>query len=353
MEENYNGIQDFGTEEQKAKVFKMEELVSSSAVVTLQPTSPSLWKIWPRRNQVNQSSCVYHARAKAAGILREQATGEFVEYSASDYNKRSNRPADGSIPIEAFDYWAKFGIGLEALEPSNEINATELEKVKQDKFDVEVASLSKLDKKFVSLRAYDFDYIIATLKATGKPIPLGFFGTVNEWNRDVPVILGPVYLNQASLRHEVCATPNFGIFGGEEGFTIEDSWGTTGIEGKGVRWITRSFFEKRNYIPGLVPTSFKTYEQIDVKPEKPKINLTRDLEYGMTGEDVFELQQVYKYEGFFPANHSGSENFLEITQRCTQEYQTKYGIVSSGTPTTTGFGRVGPKTREHINSRYK
>jgi len=302
---------------------------------------------------MSQSSCVFHARAKMAGILHEQQRGEFIEFSAADYNKRSNKPAEGAYPVEALDLLRKEGIGLEVLEISNNVSADELKAVVQSGFDKQVAGLSLLDA-FYSLPAYDFDTIISTLHATGKPIPLGFFATVSEWNRDVPTIIDAgLFLENASVRHEVCATPNFGIWNGQEGFTIEDSWGTTGINGTGVRFITREFFSKRNYIPGLVPTSFKGYSVIDIKPVRPKVLLERDLEKGMTGEDVRALQAVYKYEGLFPANHSGSDYFGEITERCTKDYQARYGIISEGTPSTSGYGRVGPKTRAHINKLYK
>lgn len=351
--EKYTGVADLGTPDQKANLYDVRELVSAPAGVSLAPTDPSKWKIWPKRNQDGQMSCVYHARAKMAGILKEQETGEFIEYSACDYEKRSNKPEEGSYPIESMDFMRKYGIGLEVLEPSNDLSAQQLRDHKQSEFDKKAAELSLLDG-YYAIPAYNFDLFLSTLHATKKPIPLGFFATHAEWNRNVPNIQDPTLtLVNGIVRHEVCATPNYGIYNGEEGFTIEDSWGSTGINGAGVRWITRSFFQKRNYIPGLVPTKFKGYEDIGVDPAKPKAKFTRDLSRGDTGPDVFLLQQVYKYEGFFPANHSGSQFFGPITENCTKQYQAKYGIVSEGTPETTGYGRVGPKTRAHINNRYK
>jgi hypothetical protein len=348
---NYQGVVDLGTPEQKAKLFEMRELVYAPAGVSMAQTDPSRWKIWPRRSQGDQSSCVYHARAKASGILHEMTTGEFVEHSACDYEKRSNKPAEGSFPVESFDMWRDQGVGLEALEQSNNITAKALRGHNQTKFEKNVATISKLGA-YYALQAYDFDAIVSTLHATRKPIPVGFFATWAEWNRDTPIIQDAnLQLTSAPVRHEVCATPNFGIWNNQEGFTIEDSLGSVGIGGTGVRFITRDFFSRRNYIAGLVPTSFKDYEYVN--PAKPRIKLTRDLEKGMVGMDVYQLQQVYKYEGFFPANHSGSQFFLEITERCTKQYQAKYGIVDEGTPSTTGYGRVGRVTRENINTNYK
>jgi len=348
---NYIGVTELGAE-QVAKLYTQRELVGSSAVVSLTETSPERWRIYPRRNQDGQSSCTYHARAKAAGILQEQATGEFIEYSAADYNKRSNSTSEGSSPLESFDYWHAGGIGLEALEPSNNLSAAQLASHKQSIFEKKAAEISKLGA-FYSLPYGDFDSIVSTLHATKKPIPVGVWGTYREWNQDVPVAIPSQTYGSAEVKHEVCVTPNYGIYKGQEGFTIEDSWGSAGINGTGVRWITRDFFTRRNFIQGIVPTTFKSYDDININPAKPRIDLARDLDLGMTGDDVRALQEVYKYEGFFPANHSGSDYFGNITQSATRQYQAKYGIASSGTPSTTGYGRVGPSTRRHINAKYK
>jgi peptidoglycan hydrolase-like protein with peptidoglycan-binding domain len=39
----------------------------------------------------------------------------------------------------------------------------------------------------------------------------------------------------------------------------------------------------------------------------------------------------------------------EATVRAVQKFQSKYGIISSGSPTTTGYGLAGPATRAKIN----
>lgn len=349
------GVVDLGTSEQKAKLFQMKELVSAPVAVSLAPTDPVYWKIWPRRNQAQSNTCVFQARAKAAGILNELATGEFVEYSALDYNKRSNAsspsPYDrGAYPVEAFDLWRTDGMGLEVLEASQSKSDAEIAATNQSQFDKGVAKVSLLDG-YYALPGYDFDSIVSTLHATKKPIPLGFFGSYEEWNKDVPVLLNPnMSLGEAVVRHEVCGTANYGIYQGQEGFTIEDSWGSTGIGGMGVRFITRAFFSKRNYIPGLVPTKFKSFEDIGVDPAKPKVSLKKDLYFGMTDPDVRSLQSVLKYEGFFPANHSGSDYFGEITKRGVQDFQLAHDLATSVNP---GYGRCGPKTREYINQKYK
>ena len=67
-----------------------------------------------------------------------------------------------------------------------------------------------------------------------------------------------------------------------------------------------------------------------------------------TGGDVTRLQQFFysQYEGFpSPTGFFGS-----ITENAVEQWQTEHDIVSSGTPDTTGYGRVGPATRASINA---
>lgn len=75
----------------------------------------------------------------------------------------------------------------------------------------------------------------------------------------------------------------------------------------------------------------------------------RDLSLGMRGDDVLALQQFLADEGYYTGIVGGY--FGELTQTAVQAYQRVHGIVSGGTPATTGYGAVGPRTRTHINER--
>lgn len=357
METKTRGIVDLGTPEQKAKLYQMKELVSAPAQIRLEETSPDKWKVYPRRNQGSQDSCVFHARAKAAGILNEMTTGKFVEYSASDYNKRSNKDLPspnnaGAYPIEAFDLWRKEGIGLENTEPSNDVPKDEFESQKQNTFQKQIAGVSALSE-YYALPAGDFDAIVGTLAITKKPIPIGIFATFQEYNRDMPRVDGVLDLRSAPVRHEVCATPNVGIYQGQEGFTIEDSWGSAGINGSGVRWITRAFFTARNYIPGLVPARFKTFAQLGIEPKKPQVYIGQTLTYGMTHPDVIALQDVLKYEGLFPAERDSTGYYGNVTARGVLAFQKKYQVAPAEELETLAGQVVGPQTLRKLNTLYK
>lgn len=345
------GAFDLRTPEEKAKDFKFIELVSAPVKVTLSQTSPEKWGIYPKRNQDGSNTCVYQSRAKAAGILQEQKTGSFIEYSAADYNLRSNKDTPGSSPVEAFDFWRKNGIGLEHLEPSQNIDDVGVAKIKQSEFAENVALISTLDS-YYTLPLMDFDTLVSTLHATKKPISLCFYATYKEWNRDIPELIDGITVEQAEVRHSICATPNYGIWQGKEGFTIEDSWGSSGIGGTGVRWISRAFMA-RNYIAGLVPTSFKDYVDLGIKPNKPKHTFGKVLVYGMINDsDVAALQDVLKFEGFFPANHASTGNYFEITRRAIDEFQRFHEIASVEELNELKGRTVGKKTLSVLNKKY-
>src|SRR5208337_321761 len=71
--------------------------------------------------------------------------------------------------------------------------------------------------------------------------------------------------------------------------------------------------------------------------------LQRTLSRGMSGSDVQKLQNLLIAQGFLAAgNNTGY--FGNLTQAAVQAFQAAHNIVSSGTPATTGYGSVGPRT---------
>jgi peptidoglycan hydrolase-like protein with peptidoglycan-binding domain len=77
------------------------------------------------------------------------------------------------------------------------------------------------------------------------------------------------------------------------------------------------------------------------------LTLTSDLYKGTKGEDVKQLQTFLKTTGDYTypeiTGYYGTQTELAV-----QRYQKRNNIVSSGTPTTTGYGNVGPSTRASI-----
>lgn len=75
----------------------------------------------------------------------------------------------------------------------------------------------------------------------------------------------------------------------------------------------------------------------------------RSLAFGSRGTDVSDLQK------FLASSPVGGQDtypeglvtgyFGKLTEKATQRFQVKHGVVLSGSPATTGYGVLGPKTR--------
>jgi Big-like domain-containing protein/putative peptidoglycan binding protein len=78
------------------------------------------------------------------------------------------------------------------------------------------------------------------------------------------------------------------------------------------------------------------------------LTLTQNLSEGDTGASITSLQQFLVAQGYLHVSPTGY--FGTLTQAAVQAFQQAQGIVSSGTPQTTGYGQVSPKTRAAIAS---
>jgi LPXTG-site transpeptidase (sortase) family protein len=78
--------------------------------------------------------------------------------------------------------------------------------------------------------------------------------------------------------------------------------------------------------------------------------ILRQLDLGSKGPDVVELQTYFAVSTrTYPSNRV-TGTFDSLTQTAVQRFQVTQGIVSSGTPKTTGYGRVGPRTALKLNA---
>ncbi len=94
---------------------------------------------------------------------------------------------------------------------------------------------------------------------------------------------------------------------------------------------------RRNIITTSIPTETTNYRFLN------------NLSYGSEGNDVTELQKFLVSQGFLTSdNITGA--FRGETQKALQAFQKANGIVTSGTPQTTGFGNFGPTTRAKVNA---
>jgi len=72
----------------------------------------------------------------------------------------------------------------------------------------------------------------------------------------------------------------------------------------------------------------------------------------MYDTDVIQLQKVLSMEDVYPAAiFSGF--YGSATEEAVKKFQKKYNIVSSGSPSSTGYGRVGWATMSKVNQLYE
>ncbi len=76
--------------------------------------------------------------------------------------------------------------------------------------------------------------------------------------------------------------------------------------------------------------------------------LSVTLRIGNSGEDVTRLQQLLAQDPSIYPEGKITGYFGPLTEQAVERFQKKYDLVSSGTPVTTGYGIVGPKTRAKL-----
>jgi peptidoglycan hydrolase-like protein with peptidoglycan-binding domain len=78
--------------------------------------------------------------------------------------------------------------------------------------------------------------------------------------------------------------------------------------------------------------------------------IDEQLDFGERGAEVTELQTfLAQYPTIYPEGLI-TGYFGPLTQAAVKRFQCQFNIVCSGTPSTTGYGRVGPTTRATINN---
>ncbi len=87
-----------------------------------------------------------------------------------------------------------------------------------------------------------------------------------------------------------------------------------------------------------------------IQPETAfNFDFNQNLAFGSKGEDVKKMQEFLAREKTIYPEGLVTGYFGSLTQKAVERFQIKYGIVSGGTPATTGFGLVGPRTRAKLN----
>ncbi len=84
--------------------------------------------------------------------------------------------------------------------------------------------------------------------------------------------------------------------------------------------------------------------------QKADAAIFSQLDLGDTGSEVTELQTYLATNASIYPEGLITGYFGPLTQAAVQRFQSAQGIVSSGSPDTTGYGRVGPQTIARLNT---
>ncbi len=79
---------------------------------------------------------------------------------------------------------------------------------------------------------------------------------------------------------------------------------------------------------------------------------SRILTPGTQSSEVSKLQELLAKDASVYPEGLATGYYGSLTQRAVERFQKKYGVVSEGTPDTTGFGKVGPRTLAKIQEVY-
>lgn len=286
------------------------EIVATIAPVEWKEIDTSKLPSYPMYSQDGSGTCVAMSLSLIATILYKQRTGEDIKFSpAYLYKQRVNSGAGMMIP-NVFDIAGKGMLPMQFM-PCEDMSEGAVNDLIVEEWFKNVADGLALEDKFVNLGTGDFDTVVSTLQATGKPLMAWFKFNYDEWT-SIPLIK----TTQPKLHHSVTILPNgFGTIKGKKYLIIQDSWGLSSTQYKGLRLISEDFFRQRNTFCGY-PRRFKFQEGGD----KPIYD----------SKSIISLQKCLKYLGYFPLKVDFVESFGPLTKEALKKFQKANGILNTG-----------------------
>ena len=336
-------------ESEKIKDFKSEEVIASFAPVNWVEKPESQWRKFPIFNQDGSGSCVAQTLAKLLGILYWLKNAVYVHFSATHiYQRRINKTQSGMGGMDAFNI-ARNGVTLEELVPSQNMSDSQMDNIVIEQYKKDVGSIFRIPN-VVTLPIGDIEAVASVIQHTGKGVMVWFYFESNEWTTYPSIKNKDLDMNAPStVRHSVTAV-DFVLKNGRKCLVIDDSWGTS-FGQAGQRLIDEDFFKVRNFFAAY-PVSFVFDEFANPQSIKPKYTFTKPLLFGETNTDVKVLQDILKYEGFFPINSTSTGYYGAITAKGLLAWQKEHTVATVAELDSLAGRRVGEKTLSVLNQTY-
>ncbi len=335
MENKYSGVLDNRTEKEKSQDFRAEELVVFG-VVAFPEREPVSYTV---RNQSSSGSCVSQTVAKMLEVWKKKK-GDDVVYSATPiYQSRSNKPLAGMSAVEALSHPMKNGGFLERDIPSQNMDDAQMDALTYTKRPTNDKPTNYL------FYPHDFYSVGLTVQKYGA-VMLWFKCSYQEWSQDIP----SGNSTSEAVRHSVTCVDAI-RHKGVDYLIIEDSWGTwlkkSDVPLKaGQRAITKEFFDAHNFLV----SAFTTFEYNG--GDKPHYTFSEAIWFGKKGEDVKRLQEILRYEKFFPSNVDITGYCGAVTLRALKEWQISHGITDFSLESNITKIRFGSKSIAEANKIY-
>lgn len=299
------------------------------------------------KDQGGSGSCGGQAWAYLAEVLEAINTKTYEPRSAKYVYSQTYVPQGGSYGRDNADIFIKQGVSEESKLTSYENSQPPFEafmrKSEDITYDIRENAKLSMSSSYVQT-GIDINTVAQAIRDTGGVI-LGISGSNNgTWGSTMPI---PPVAGDAIWRHWIYAG-KVKTINGKKYIGCFNSWGNN-VGDAGWQWISEDYFASPDAIFSGWTHVYSTNTPI-VTPFKH--TFVKQLDYGMTDPEVMWLQKALTLEGFFPKTVIPTNYFGNITKQSLQSFQIKYNIVSSGIPSTTGFGRVGPKTISKLNQLY-
>lgn len=315
---------DFKAIKDAKNVYKFEEVVAKSSVPNFKGVNgDGSVRKFPYQYQNGSYSCVAFTCAKIATILYYLLKGAVIKFSPGFfYTQRNNKPAGGMNIDDIIKIASTKGCLVGDLMPSEGKSEEYMNSLKVEQYQLDSADAFKLPDAWVEL-PLNFDIISSTVEITKKPIMIWFaFGPAELFRTCFPKILN----NDISRRHSMTLVDT-NLKKNGQCLVIEDS---ADSEEYYQKFIDRNFFKK--CILARYPINFKFAIAECQKPI-------------YTGS-IASLQDILRYEGFFPKNIESTGFFGDLTKKALIEFQKSHSI-------SPAIGVLGNITKAYLLANYK
>jgi len=322
--ELYLGAIDNQSEEQKAKNYKLSEVVTAPAPVIWLEKSELQWRKLPTvRAQDGSGSCVCMTYSTELSIIFLEKYGVWIDFtSAWPYQHRSQPMIPGCNSTDVYSIFHKIGNLFESFMPSQNLSEAQIMAVKTEKYFGDLAKAFCINRFELPL---DFETVASTIQATGKGVMIWVKFHPEEWT-DKPTIGN----KPPNSGHSVTAI-DFFLIDGKKYLWIIDSWGKN-FAIKGYRLISEEYFNARCFLASYLLT-FKKQDNTTV-PERPHFD-----------GSIVSAQKCFKWEGLFPSNLPEIENWGNVTRKACVDFQKRYNIEPA-------LGNFGPLTKAKLVEIY-